>query len=245
MQVEDHLYQKDLYSPLVGEKPEAVSANEWAILDRKTLATIRLSQTPQVAFNISKENNIVAMKVLEKLYKKPSASNKVFLIKSLFNMRMSKNDSLVDHLYDFNGVTNQLKSVAINFDDEIRALLFLCSLPDSLNNLVTTVSNSTISGMLTLNDVVSSVMNDEMLRLVMVYHLVQLCLWNPEVDRITSRITGEEVHRRKIKIKWQVDVQRENRSVVEFIVGKGKVDIKLSSGGTLVLNDRTAKEPYI
>ncbi|KAK2989776.1 hypothetical protein RJ640_029930 [Escallonia rubra] len=77
---------------------------------------------------------------------------------------MSENGSVVDHLNDFNGVTNQLESVGINFDDKIRALLFLCSLPDSWNNLVTTVSNSTISGTLTLNDVVSSVMNDEMRR---------------------------------------------------------------------------------
>ncbi|KAK3023141.1 hypothetical protein RJ639_043980 [Escallonia herrerae] len=39
MQVEDYLYQKDLYLPLVGEKPEAMNASEWAILDRKALAT--------------------------------------------------------------------------------------------------------------------------------------------------------------------------------------------------------------
>ncbi|KAK2971345.1 hypothetical protein RJ640_016809 [Escallonia rubra] len=77
MQVEDYLYQKDLYLPLVGEKPEAMNASEWAILDRKVLATARLSLTPQVAFNISKEKTTAAvMKALEKLYEKPSASNK-------------------------------------------------------------------------------------------------------------------------------------------------------------------------
>ncbi|KAK2967798.1 hypothetical protein RJ640_016982 [Escallonia rubra] len=165
MQVEDYLYQKDLYLPLVGEKPEAMNASEWAILDRKATATVRLSLIPQVAFNISKEKtNAAVMKALEKLYEKPSASNKVFLMKKLFNMRMSENGSVVNHINDFNGVTNQLESVGINFDDEIRALLFLRSLPDSWNNLVTTVSNSTISRTLTLNDIVSSVMNDEMRR---------------------------------------------------------------------------------
>ncbi|KAK3003168.1 hypothetical protein RJ639_019853 [Escallonia herrerae] len=165
MQVEDYLYQKDLYLPLVGEKPEAMNASEWAVLDRKALATVRLSLSPQVAFNISKEKSTATvMKAMEKLYEKHSASNKVFLMKKLFNMRMSENGSVVDHLNDFNGVTNQLESVGINFDYEIRALLFLCSLPDSWNNLVTTVSNSIISRMLTLNDVMSSVMNDEMRR---------------------------------------------------------------------------------
>ncbi|KAK2988297.1 hypothetical protein RJ640_011968 [Escallonia rubra] len=143
-----------------------MNVKEWAILDRKALTTVRLSLTPQVAFNISNKKKTTAamMQTLEKLYEKPFALNKVFFMKRLFNMRMSKNGSVVDHLNDFNGVTNRFESVGINFDDEIRALLFLCSLPDSWNNLVTTVSNSTISGILTLNDVVSSVMNDEMRR---------------------------------------------------------------------------------
>ncbi|KAK3000453.1 hypothetical protein RJ639_021124 [Escallonia herrerae] len=73
----DYLYQKDLYLLLVGEKPETMNASEWAILDRKALTTVRLSLTPQVAFNISKEKTIAAvMKALDKLYEKPSASNK-------------------------------------------------------------------------------------------------------------------------------------------------------------------------
>ncbi|KAK3013593.1 hypothetical protein RJ639_008863 [Escallonia herrerae] len=79
-------------------------------------------------------------------------------------MRMSGNGSVVDHLNDFNVVTNQLEYVGINFDNEIRALLFLCSLPDSWNNWVTTVNNSAVSGTLTFNDVVSSLMNDVMRR---------------------------------------------------------------------------------
>ncbi|KAK2988333.1 hypothetical protein RJ640_000320 [Escallonia rubra] len=90
------------------------------------------------------------------------------LTKRLFTMRMSANGSVVDHLNDFNGVTNQLEYVGINFDDEIRAFLFLCSLPDSWNKLVKTVSNSTVSGTLTLNDVVSSMMNDKMQRKMIV-----------------------------------------------------------------------------
>ncbi|KAK2997398.1 hypothetical protein RJ639_024918 [Escallonia herrerae] len=47
IQVEDYLYQKDMYLPLVREKPEVMNASEWAILDRKALATVRLSLTPQ------------------------------------------------------------------------------------------------------------------------------------------------------------------------------------------------------
>ncbi len=44
-------------------------------------------------------------KALAKLYEKPSASNNVFLMKRLFNMKMSDNGSVVDHLNEFNTVT--------------------------------------------------------------------------------------------------------------------------------------------
>ncbi|KAK2974385.1 hypothetical protein RJ640_021241 [Escallonia rubra] len=229
MQVEDYLYQKDLYLPLVGEKPEAMNASEWAILDRKALATVRLSLTPQVAFYISKEKTTAAvMKALEKL--------------------MSENGSVVDHLNDFNGVTNQLESVGINFDDEIRALLFLCSLPDSWNNLVTTVSNSTISGTLTLNDVVSSVMNDEMRRKTIGDGISSSTALSVEsrVDdnsKVWYVDSGASIHCTPHRDCFSDYVHGDYGHVTVgngywcSIVGKGKVEIKLSNGGTLILND--------
>ncbi|KAK2977454.1 hypothetical protein RJ640_028615 [Escallonia rubra] len=249
MQVEDYLYQKDLYLPLVGEKPEAMNASEWAILDRKALATVRLSLTPQVAFHISKEKTIAAvMKALEKLYEKPYASNKVFLMKRLFNMRMSENGSVVDHLNDFNGVTNQLESVDINFDDEIRALLFLCSLPDSWNNLVTTVSNSTIFGTLTLNDIVSSVKNDEMWRKTIGDGISSSTALSMEsrVDdnsKVWYVDSGASIHCTPHKDCFCDYVHGDYGHVTIgngyqcSIVGNRKVEIKLSNGGTLVLKD--------
>ena len=80
-----------------------------------------------VAFNISKEKTIEGvMSALNELYGKPSASNKVFLMKRLFNMKMLKGGSVVDHLNEFNTLTNQLSSVKVNFDDEVRDLLILC-----------------------------------------------------------------------------------------------------------------------
>jgi hypothetical protein len=72
---------------------------EWEILDRKALGTIRLSLTASVAFNILKENTTKAlMDALAKLYEKPLTSNKVFLMKRLFNMKMLEGGSIADHL---------------------------------------------------------------------------------------------------------------------------------------------------
>ena len=63
---------------------------EWEVLERKELGIIRLFLASSVAFNISKEKTTEGvMSTLSKLYEKPSASNKVFLMKHLFNMKMS------------------------------------------------------------------------------------------------------------------------------------------------------------
>ena len=93
---------------------------------------IRLSLAASVAFNISKEKTMkVLMDALAKLYEKPSASNKVFLMKRLFNMKISEGGSIADHFNDFNMVTNQLSYVKVDFDDEVRVRLILCSLSKS------------------------------------------------------------------------------------------------------------------
>ena len=62
---------------------------EWEILDKKALGTIQLCLAASIAFNISKEKTTVDLiNALAKLYEKPSTSNKVFLMKRLFNMKM-------------------------------------------------------------------------------------------------------------------------------------------------------------
>jgi hypothetical protein len=95
-----------------------------------------------VDFNILKEETTKElMDALAKLYEKPSTSNKVFLMKRLFNTKMSEDGFVADHLNEFNTVTNQLSSVKVEFDDEVRALLILFPLPERWNDLVMAVSN--------------------------------------------------------------------------------------------------------
>ena len=71
------------------------------------------------------------MAALSSMYEKPSASNKVHLIRRLFNLRMTEGASVAQHLNELNTITTQLSSVEIEFDDEVRALILLSSLPDS------------------------------------------------------------------------------------------------------------------
>ena len=89
-------------------------------------------------------------------------SNEVFLLKHLFNMNMSEGGSVVDHLNEFNTITNELSSVGVNFDDEVRAILILCSLLERWNGLVMVVSNY-VSGSNTLkfDDFVGVILKEE------------------------------------------------------------------------------------
>ena len=117
--MEDYLCQKDLWNPLEGKTKNqgSMSNDEWDLLDRKALGSIRLCLAPLVAFNITKAKTIEdLMKTLSTLYEKPTASNKVFLMKHLFNMKMVEGGSVIDHLNEFSTITSQLSFVGINFD---------------------------------------------------------------------------------------------------------------------------------
>ena len=79
-----------------------------------------------------KEKTIVdLMKALSSMYEKPLANNKVYLIKKLFNLKKAKGTPVAQHLNEFNTITNSLSTVRIEFDDEVCALIFLASLPNS------------------------------------------------------------------------------------------------------------------
>jgi hypothetical protein len=56
MKMEDYLYQKDLFLPLGGieKKSTTMKDEEWEVLDRKALGTIRLCLKASLAFNILK-----------------------------------------------------------------------------------------------------------------------------------------------------------------------------------------------
>ncbi|KAK2993191.1 LOW QUALITY PROTEIN: hypothetical protein RJ640_009668, partial [Escallonia rubra] len=208
MQVEDYLYQKDLYLPLVGEKPEAMNASEWAILDRKALATIRLSLTPQHSISPRKKTIAAVMKALEKLYEKPSASNKVFLMKKLFNMRMSENGSIVDHEgHKKNDCTEPKKKNGAGGrqgDDE--------------------GANMVSSNEWTYDDLCLSVTVDDNSKVWYVDSGASIHS-TPHRDYFSDYVHGDYGH---------VTVGNGYRC---SIVGKEKVKIKLSNEGTLILND--------
>ncbi|MCO5572020.1 hypothetical protein L7F22_025771 [Adiantum nelumboides] len=111
IQIEDYLYNKDLYMPLEGYeiKPSTMMDEAWKVLDHKALETIRLCLASLVAFNIAEQKTTQElMTTLDALYEKPLASNRVFLMKQWFNLRMAKNGSIAKHANQFNTSISQL-----------------------------------------------------------------------------------------------------------------------------------------
>jgi hypothetical protein len=165
MQIEDYLYGKKLHLPLLGKKPDKMEDAEWAFLDRQVLGVIRLTLSRSVAHNVVKETTTVGlMTALSGMYEKPSANNKVHLMKKLFNLKMAEGAAVAKHLNEFNTITNQLSSVEIEFDDEIRALIVLASLPNSWEAMRMAVSNSTGKGKLKYDDIRDLILSEEVRR---------------------------------------------------------------------------------
>ena len=74
-------------------------------------------------------------------------------MKKLFNLKKAEGTPVAQHLNEFNTITNQLSLVEIEFDDEVRALILLASLPNSWEAIRMAVSNSTGKSKLKYNDI--------------------------------------------------------------------------------------------
>lgn len=143
MQIEALLVQKDLDIVLTGVRPERVEPADWESKARKARAVVTLALSKTVAFNIMKETTTSGMMLaLSNMYEKPSAANKVFLIRELVNTRMREGSSVTEHINKLNSILASLASVGIKFEDEVQALLLLSSLPDSWSGTVIAISSS-------------------------------------------------------------------------------------------------------
>ena len=78
-------------------------------------------------------------------------------------MRLKYRDgeSIVVHINTFMGLVNQLAVAKFPLDDAMHALLLLCTLPDSWENLVVSLSTSCQEENLSLQVVKTSILNEE------------------------------------------------------------------------------------
>ena len=68
-----------------------MKVEKWALLDRQVLGVIRLTLCRSVTLNVVKEKTTAdMMKALSSMYEKPSANNKLHLMKKLFNLKRQR-----------------------------------------------------------------------------------------------------------------------------------------------------------
>ena len=91
-------------------------------------------------FNIVGEESTTGLwNILESLYMKMSLTNKIFLKRQLYSLRMKECTQISDHLNAFNTLICQLNNIEVKFKDEENEVMLLCSLHESWDHLVTTV----------------------------------------------------------------------------------------------------------
>ena len=146
-----------------GNQPIGMKDKYWQKMDRKAKSSIRLCLSDSMLLNVSGEATAKDLwDKLGSLYQKKSLVNKLFLRKKLYSLRMKDGDSVAEHLNAFNTMVSQLASVDIKMFEEDKCITLLYYLPDSWDNLVMDISST--SSVLNLEDVVASLLLEEMRR---------------------------------------------------------------------------------
>ena len=154
---------KDLYIPVrLKEKPSDMDNENWDVQHSKFIAYIRRWMDTNLHEQISNETKAdVFWKKRENLFTKKTSGNKTILIRRLVNLKYIDGSNLVEHISSFQGTVNKLVPMKMNIDDEMETSLLLSSLLDSCKTLVVTISNSTPNGILTMEIVKDSLLNEE------------------------------------------------------------------------------------
>jgi hypothetical protein len=100
---------------------------------------------------------------LGNLYQSKSLVNKLFLQKKLYHLRMEDGHFVTEHINSFNTLVSQLAFVNIMIVKEDKCITLLCSFLDSWDIVVVAISSTTQST-LKFEDVVASLLLEEMRR---------------------------------------------------------------------------------
>ena len=76
-------------------------------------------------------------------------------------MKYKDGNNIVEHISYFQGIVNKLVAMKMDIDNEMQTSLLLSSLLVSWETLVITFSNSTPNGILTMESVKDSLLNEE------------------------------------------------------------------------------------
>ena len=161
--MEDLLFVKEFHVPVFEEqKPEKKTDEEWKLQHRQVCGLIRQWVDDNVLHHIETETDARSLwKKLEQLYARKTGNNKMYMIKKLIELRYQEGTPMTDHLNAFQGLLNKLSDMGIKFDDEIHGQWLLGTLPDSWEVFRMSLCNSASEGVISMDSVKNSVLNEE------------------------------------------------------------------------------------
>src|SRR3954471_7041829 len=165
MRVTSLLVKEESYQALQGirKKPSTMDEDDWKEIDGKAKATIILCLSDEVLYNVLNDDTAAGMwNRLKSLYMTKSLSNKLYVKKQLYCLRMAEGTPILQHLNDFNKIVSDLLALEVKMEEEDKALIFLISLPPSYDHLVTTILYGKET--LELEDVRVMLVNNEIMK---------------------------------------------------------------------------------
>ena len=143
------------------ELTEDISVLERREMEKWAFTTLQLAMGDSVISEISGETTAKGIwDKLEALYMKKSLTNRLILMRTFFTYKMKEGSSLKAHLAAFDDLLMKMKAVDLKVDEEQKAMILLCSLPERYTGF----SNSLIYGRdtLTLDDVKTGLLSEEL-----------------------------------------------------------------------------------
>ena len=138
------LFLKECEGALAATKPDAMTEADWPNLNRKAIIYIKMAVVDEILVDLKALPT--AYEVWEKLkamYETTTPVNQVHLMHKLVSMQLDEAKSAVEHLSLFTGTLSQLQDSGLPlFDDKLKAIFLLMTLPDSWETLVVSLTNS-------------------------------------------------------------------------------------------------------
>jgi len=98
-------------------KHACMSDENWEEMNLKAVSMIQLCLTNELYKTMMDEETATRLwSRLEKLYMTKSLSNKLYLQKQLYRLRLKEQTTILEHLNLFNKVINELLAVDVNID---------------------------------------------------------------------------------------------------------------------------------
>src|ERR1044072_7065645 len=139
--MEDLLTTLGLCDTLQEKKPDDMQDRAWEKALADAVSNIRMYVSTGV------RNHLTGLKTpkdiwakLETLYQAKTLTSKIYAQQAFYGLRMQGGGDLVHHLTVFNNALAELTRLGIKVDDEVKAVVLLCSLPPSYAHLVTTLT---------------------------------------------------------------------------------------------------------